>query len=160
VRLTSLASFTRRVRHAVFDESRAGRAAEIALWSNGASALAVAASAGALLWSRLSLHAVWIALALGVVTFAGLRLSLAHRVTVWIAAFAGTLTIAALGGSFAWVFAHVLEMPDAPSVAGVLGALVAALLPAWSYAQLARRRANHVRDSLLDPISGPAPHSR
>ncbi|MDB4937669.1 MAG: hypothetical protein JWP87_4641, partial [Labilithrix sp.] len=51
------------------------------------------------------MHAAWIGLAVGIVSFAGLRLSLAHRVTVWIAAAFGTLTIAALGGGLAWLFA-------------------------------------------------------
>jgi hypothetical protein len=152
-------TFVRRLRHAVFDESRAGRAAEVAAWSNAASALAVAAGTGALLWSHVGVHAIWVGLGVSALTFAGLRLSLAHRLTVWIAAVIGTLTIASFGGSLAWLFAHVIETPSAPSIAGVLGADVAALLPAWAYSHLARRRANDVRDSLLDPVSVP-PHSR
>jgi hypothetical protein len=144
--------------HAVFHASREGRAGEIAAWANGASAFAIAAGVTALGWSRLSMHAAWIGLAVGIVTFAGLRLSLAHRVTVWIAAAFGTLTIAALGGGLAWLFAHVVESPAAPSIAAVLGALAAALAPAWSYAHLAKRRKENVRDSLISPVS--VPHSR
>ena len=77
---------------------------------------------------------------------------------MWIAAGFGTLTIAALGGALAWLFGHAVESPAAPSIAAVLGALFASLGPAWSYAHLARRRAEDVRDSLLAPVS--VPHSR
>ena len=143
------------LRHAIFDESRQGRAAEIAGWSNAASAVVIAAGVGAFTWSRLGLHAVWVGLAVGAITLALLRLALAHRTTVWIASTLGTLTLATLGGSLAWLFAHVLEIPSAPSIAAILGALGAALAPAWSYAQLARRRAEHIRDSLIEPISVP-----
>lgn len=146
------------VRRAIFDESRQGRAAEIAGWSNAASALAIAIALGALTWSRIAVHAIWVGLMVGGITLALLRLALTHRTTVWIASSLGTLTLAAIGGSMAWLFAHVLEIPSAPSIAAVIGALLAALPPAWSYAQLARRRAEHIRDSLVDPIS--VPHSR
>ena len=141
--------------HAVFDVSREGRASEIAIWSNAASALAVAGGVVALTWAQLPVHAAWIGLGAGVVAFVGLRLSLVHRWTVWIAAAFGTLTIAALGGGLAWLFGHVLESPSAPSIAAVLGAIGAALAPAWSYAHLARRRSEGRRDSLLEPISVP-----
>jgi hypothetical protein len=146
------------VRHAIFDESRQGRAAEIAGWSNAASAFVLALGLGVLTWSRIGVHAVWVGLVAGGITLALLRLALTHRTTVWIASALGTLTLAAMGGSTAWLFAHVLEIPSAPSIAAVLGAVLAALAPAWSYAQLARRRAEHMRDSLIDPIS--VPHSR
>lgn len=135
--------------------SREGRASEIAIWSNAASALVVAGGVAALTWPQLPGHAAWIGLGAGIVAFIGLRLSLAHRWTVWIAAAFGTLTIAALGGGLAWLFGHVLESPSAPSIAAVLGAIAAALAPAWSYAHLARRRSEGRRDSLLEPISVP-----
>ena len=143
------------LRHAIFDESRQGRAAEIAGWSNAASALAVAGGTTALTWSRIPVHAAWVGLVAGALTLLLLRLALTHRTTVWIASAIGTLTLSALGGSLAWLFAHVLEVAWAPSVAAVVGALLAALPPAWGYAQIARRRAECVRDSLIDPISVP-----
>ena len=149
---------TRAVHHAVFHASREGRAAEIAAWANAASSVAVGAGVAVVVWSQLALlpaSAAWIGLVAGVVAFVGLRLALAHRLTVWIAAGFGTLTLAALGGSLAWLFGHVVESPAAPSIAAVLGALVAALAPAWSYAHLARRRAEDVRDSLIAPVSVP-----
>ena len=154
-RRSPLLKVARIVHHAIFDASRGGRASEIASWANAASALAVAAGVAAALWSRLGSDALWAGLGALVVVFVGLRLSLAHRVTVWIAAAFGTLTIAALGGSLAWLFGHVVEVPDAPSIAAVLGALAAALAPAWSYTQLARLRSERVRDSLLEPLSAP-----
>lgn len=149
-------SVTRRLHHLIFDQSRAGRAYEVAAWANGASALAIALGVGWLLWPRVAENAIWIALVAAVVAFVGLRLSLAHRMTVWIAATTGTLTIASLGAALAWVFGHVIETPAAPSVAAAIGALAAAALPAWSYAHLAARRARDVRDSLIDPVSVPA----
>lgn len=145
----------RAVHHAFFHASRAGRASEIAAWANGTSALAVAVGIAVLTWSRLPVHAAWVGLGGGVLVFVGLRLALTHRFTVWIAALVGTLTIAALGGSLAWLFAHVGDNPSAPPTAAVFGAILAALGPAWSYAQLARRRANDVRDSLISPVSVP-----
>ena len=148
----------RLLRHAVFQASRKGRAGEIAGWANGASALAVAAGVTALGWPQLSMHAAWIGLAVGVISFGGLRLALAHRVTVWIAATLGTVTVAALGGGLAWLFAHVVERPAVPSIAAVVGALGAAIAPAWSYAHLAKRRKENVPDSLISPVS--VPHSR
>ncbi len=154
---TALERALRNVDHVVFDESREGRAAEIAAWANGVSALVVGAGVAALTWSALPVHAAWIGLTCGVLTFALLRLALTHKSSVWLGAAIGTLTVAALGGALAWLFAHVIERPWAPSFAAVLGALVAALPPAWSYAQLARRRANDVPDSLLDPVTWPPP---
>ena len=79
--------------------------------------------------------------------FVVLRLALAHRYTVWSSALVGTLTIAALGAAVAWLFGHVVDAPSAPSLAAPLGAILAALAPAWAYGQLALRRANSVRDS-------------
>lgn len=139
----------------MFHASREGRAAEIAIWSNAASALAVAGAVVALTWASLPAHALWIGMGAGVAAFVGLRVSLAYRVTVWIAAAFGTLTIGALGGALAWLFGHVLESPSAPSILAVFGALLAAVAPAWSYSRLARQRAQHVRDSLFEPISAP-----
>ena len=141
--------------HAIFDASRGGRATEIASWANAASALTIGAGTAALLWSRLGANALWAGAAALVVVFAGLRLSLAHRVTVWIAGAFGTVTVAALGGSLAWLFGHVVEAPAVPSVAAVVGAVFAALAPAWSYTHIARLRSEHVRDSLLAPLSAP-----
>jgi hypothetical protein len=105
----------------------------------------------------LAYSSLWIGLVAGAVTMIVLRLALAHRYTVWLAATLGTLTIGALGGLLAWLFAHALEMPSAPSIAGAIGAVLAALAPAWSYAHLAGRRAENVRDSLVDPISARRP---
>jgi len=84
-----------------------------------------------------------------------LRLALTHRLTVWFAATVGTLTVAAAAGAFAWLFAHVIEVAAAPSIAAIIGALLASLAPAWSYAQIARQRAGDVRDSLVEPVSAP-----
>lgn len=149
----------RAIHHVVFDASRVGRAGEIAAWANAASAFAIAVATGALLWARFATHAAWLGLVAGLVTLLVLRLALAHRYTVWIAAAVGTLTIAALGGGLAWLFAHVLESASAPSIAAVAGALVAALAPARSYAHIAGRRANDVPDSLVEPPVS-APRSR
>lgn len=150
-----LARAARAVRHAVFDESRGGRAAEIAAWSNGASAVAVAGALTAASWERLPVHGAWVGLMGGALALVLLRLALTHRATVWLAAAFGTLSVAMLGGGLAWLFGHVVELAAAPSIAAVAGALLAALAPAWSYAKIARRRAEDVRDSLLDPISAP-----
>lgn len=140
----------------MLDESREGRAAEIVAWSNGLSAVAVAAVVTVSGWSRFFVHSAWIGLAAGALVLLLLRLALTHRSTVWVAATVGTLTIAALGGSLAWLFGHVIKVSAAPSVAAVAGALASALAPAWSYAHFARRRASNVRDSLVDPVSVPS----
>jgi hypothetical protein len=134
----------RLLRNALVYESREGRAAEVCGWSNLVTA--VAAAAGTFYAAR----SVPVALAAGVAAFIALRLALAHRVTVWIAAAVGTLSVAAVGGAFAWVFAHVVDASAAPPIAAALGAIVAGALPALSYARVARRRAAGVRDSLLD----------
>lgn len=142
----------RAVHHAVFHASREGRAAEIAAWSNAAAA--VGAGAGAFALSR-----SWpAALATALAMFVPLRVALAHRVTVWVAALLGTLAVAATSGGLAWVFAHVLEAPSAPPIAAVLGALAGALAPAWAYGRLAQRRLDEVPDSLLEPVSLPPSH--
>jgi hypothetical protein len=141
--------------HAIFDESRGGRASEIAAWSNGASALGVAIAVTTLGWDRLPVNAAWAGLVVGALTLAGLRLALVHRFTVWVAAVVGTLTVAAIGGTLAWLLGHLVELAAAPPIAALAGALLAAVAPAWSYANIARRRADDVRDSLVEPISVP-----
>lgn len=146
-------TFLRRARHVLFDASRAGRASEIAAWANAVSAITLGAGAAALSWGKLPIHGAWIGGFVAVASFALLRLSLAHRTTVWIAAGFGTLTVATLGGALSWLFAHVIDLPALPSVAAVLGALVTAAVPAWGYAQLARNRREGMPDSLVDPVS-------
>lgn len=150
-----LFDFARAMHHVVFDASRVGRAGEIAAWSNGVSALAVALGTIAHLWSRFGSNAAWLGLLAGALTLLVLRLALAHRYTLWLAALVGTLTIASLGAGVAWLFGHVVESPSAPSIAAVLGALLGALAPAWAYGELAKRRARSERDSFIDPISVP-----
>jgi hypothetical protein len=145
----------RTLRHAVFDESRGGRAAEVAAWSNAAAAVAIALAIIVAGWDRLAVHAAWLALVAGASTLVLLRLALTSRLTVWIAALAGTLTVAAIAGVVAWAFGHVVENAEAPSIAAVTGALLGALAPAWGYAHIARRRASDVRDSLVEPVSAP-----
>jgi hypothetical protein len=152
---SGLARVVRALRHAIFDESRGGRAGEIAAWSNAASAVTIGAAIAALGWNRLPFHAAWAGVTGAVLMLVVLRLALTHRSTVWFAAVLGTLTVAAGGGAFAWLFGHVLELSAAPSIAAVAGAVVAALAPAWSYASIARQRAGDVRDSLVEPISAP-----
>ena len=150
-----LGRFVRRARHAVLDASRTGRASEIAAWANALSAIALGVGAAALTWGKLSLDGAWIGGLVFVVSFVVLRLSLAHRITVWIAGALGTLTVASIGGALAWLFAHVVDLPALPSVAAVLGALAAAAVPAWAYLQLARSREEGMPDSLVDPVSMP-----
>ena len=117
--------------------------------------MAIAAAVTVLGWERLPVHAAWVGLLGGVLVLVVLRLALTHRLTVWLAAFVGTLTVAAVGGALAWLFGHLAPLESAPSIAAVAGALLAALAPAWSYASIARRRAEDVRDSLVEPISAP-----
>jgi len=148
----------RRVHRAIFVASRHGRAAEIAAWSNAAASAVVAAALSASLWSRIGSHAAWLGLVVFAATFAFLRLSLAHRTTIWLAAFAGTTTVAGAGGGVAWVFAHVIEASAAPLIAAIAGALLAGAPAAWAYAHLAKRRAHCVPDSLLEPLSAPPSH--
>ena len=140
------------VRHVVFDASRAGRSSEIAAWSNALASLGLAGGAYALVRS-------WpLALAVAVIAFVLLRVALAHRLTVWIAAALGTLAVGAVGGALCWLFGHVLEQAAAPWIAGALGALLSALAPAWAYGSLAQRRERNIRDSLVDPVSVPPSH--
>jgi hypothetical protein len=143
----------RRLRHIVFDASRAGRCAEIAGWSNAVAGLGLAGGVFALTRS-------WpVSIGAAIAMFVLLRAALTHRLTIWVAAAFGTLAVSAAGGGLAWLFAHVLESSStAPSIAGVLGAVGAAILPAWAYGRLAQRR-EHVRDSLLDPLSVPSSRS-
>jgi hypothetical protein len=131
----------RSIHHAIVYESSAGAASEIAAWANVVPA--VAAGAGA--WLASSSSAV--ALGCALVVYVALRLALANRVTVWIAATLGTLGVAAAGGALAWLFAHAVEHPSAPPIAAVAGALASAAAPAWAYAQIARRRLDDVPDS-------------
>jgi hypothetical protein len=138
--------FFRTLLRAVFYESREGRAAEIAAWSNALVGLA----AGVALWLELG---SWVlAFGAAALVFLVLRVALAHRVTVWIAAVVGTLVVATAGAALAWVFAHVIEIPSAPPIAAVLAGLALGALPGWAYVQLARSRANDVPDSLVTPV--------
>ena len=59
------------------------------------------------------------------------------------------------GGALAWLFAHLVDNPSVPVAAAVLGGVLAASAPEWSYAELARRRQRSERDSLLPPLSAP-----
>jgi hypothetical protein len=138
----------RAVHHAFAFESRHGRAAEIAGWSN-----ALAALGFGVLTFRGGLGEAASVAAL-VVSFALLRLAMAHLATLPLAALAGTLAVAGGGGLLAWTFGHVFETePAAPVTAGILGALASALAPAWAYAEVARHRREHVPDSLVSPVS-------
>jgi hypothetical protein len=131
----------------VFAASRHGRASEIVAWSNAAASVGL--GAGAYMLGR-----SWpIAIGGFVIAFVLLRVALAHRLTVWMAASFGTLAIAGAGGGLSWLFAHLIEEPSAPSIAAITGALVSATGPAWAYAKLAERRAQEVPDSLVDPVS-------
>jgi hypothetical protein len=134
----------------MFHASREGRLAEIAAWSNAAAALAL----GGLAFYELRSWSI--ALVAMVLSFVLLRVALAHRLTVWIAASFGTLAVGAAGGTLAWVFAHVVEVPSLPSIAAVFGAIFAACPPAWSYARLAKHRADAIPDSLIEPVSVPS----
>ena len=133
----------------MFDASREGRCSEIAAWSSALASLALAAGAW---WFARSWQ---IALGVFVLGLASLRVALAHRLTVWIAASLGTLAVGAVGGGLSWLFAHVVDDPTIPSIAAVAGALVSSLAPAWAYASVAQRRAQDVPDSLFDPVSVP-----
>jgi len=140
----------RAVHHAIFHASREGRSAEIAFWSN--TVAAVGLGGGAFYLERSWLLAAGVAVA----AFVLLRIALAHRVTVWIAASFGTLAVSAAGGGLAWLFAHVIESPSAPAIAAILGAVATATVPAWAYGNLAQRRAEAIPDSLFEPISVPS----
>jgi len=156
---TRLGRFARAVHHWIVDESRDGRAAEIVAWSNAATALALAAAVAFAAWSRWPGQAPWMGLAAFAGSFVLLRIALVHRVTVWIAALLGTLTVGAVAGGLAWFFAHVIEdSPSAPILAAAVASLLAAAPAASAYAKLAKRRSSDVPDSLLEPVS--VPHSR
>jgi hypothetical protein len=126
-------------------ESRDGRAAEVAGWSN---ALAAIAMGGAVVWQ----HGTWAAAGATIlVAFLALRLALTNRVTVWLAAAVGTLTVGGATGALAWLFGHVAELAWVPPIAGLVVGVAAAALPAWAYTQIARQRLADVPDSLLEP---------
>lgn len=136
--------------HAIFDASRQGRVAEITGWANAFASLEL----GGLVYL---LTSSWqVAVATLVVAFGLLRIALVHRHTLFVAASLGTLAVSGLAGFLAWLFAHVAEIPWLPSVAAVIVAIASATVPAWAYAQLAQRRTNHIRDSLIDPVSVPS----
>ena len=104
-----LRRFARAGRHVVFDESRGGRAAEIAAWSNGASAVALGAAYGARVGAASGARARGSVLRRGALAFARPPPRARASLTLWIAAVGGTLTIAAGGGTLAWLFAHLVE---------------------------------------------------
>lgn len=139
--------FLRAVHHAVFHESREGRAAEVVAWSNAGAALGAGAQAFVLGAS------VAVSVAIAVLAFVLLRLALLHRVTVWIAAAFGTIAVAGAAGGLAWLFAHVVENPAAPPIAAAAAGVLVAIVPTRAYVQFARSRANDVRDSLVEPVS-------
>ncbi len=114
----------------------------------------MAVATSALLWTRVSASAAWLGLLAGAATLLVLRGALTRRSTAWISAVVGTLTIASAGGALAWLFGHVAETPAAPSIAAVLGAVVAALPPAWGYSLLARRTLDG-RDSVVPSSAAP-----
>ena len=138
------------LRHAIVDASRHGRAAEIIGWSNAFASLGLG---GLVFWLLRSWPG---AIGTAVVAFVLLRLALIHRYTLWIAASLGTLAVSGLAAFLTWLFAHVVEVAWFPSVAAVVVALGSATVPAWAYGRLAQRRANHVPDSLVDPVSVPS----
>lgn len=143
-----MASALRRLGRAVVRafvyESSGGAAAEVVGYANALPALAAAAGA----WALAS--TAWIAIVAGLVVYALLRLALAHRITIWIAAVLGTLAVAALVGVLAWVFAHFVEAPWAPPLGAVLGVLAGGALPGWAYGRLIVARMNDVPDSLIE----------
>lgn len=139
------------LRHAVFDASRAGRAAEVCGWSNAV------ASIGLGVGIYFLFHSVPGAIGTAILAFVLLRAALVNRFTLWIAAACGSLAVSAAGGALTWLFAHVIEHPAVPPIAGAVGAIACAAVPAWAYAQMARLR-EHARDSLIDPVSVPSSH--
>lgn len=146
---SGLSRALRRLHHAIFYASRDGRSAEIAAWSNAVASLGIGVA------TFFVMHSWPFAICLPLIAFVLLRLALVHRLTIWIAASFGTLAVSGLAGALVWLFAHVIEIPSAPSIAAVIGAVAAATLPAGAYARLAQRRAEDVRDSLVDPVSVP-----
>lgn len=119
-------------------------------WSNAAASLGIGAGV------FVQTHAFAPSIAAATAAFLLLRVALAHRWTVRVAAALGTIAVAALGGGLAWLLAHVFEsIPSAPIVGALLGAIGSAALPLWAYVQLARYR-EQSRDSLIDPVSVPS----
>jgi hypothetical protein len=150
-RRSAVVRFFRALHHVIFHASRQGRCAEIAGWSNALASLGIGAGLFALYRS------VGLAVGATLVIFVLLRAALANRSTIWVAASFGTLAVSATAGGLSWLFAHVLEsLPTAPPIAAILGAVGAAIVPAWAYGRLAQRRAENVRDSLFDPVSVPS----
>lgn len=145
-----LRRFFRLLYRTVFVASRQGRPYEIAVWSNAVASLLVA---GATFYA---VRAAVPTILSAVLLFVALRLALISRHTVWIAATLGTLAVGGGAGGLAWLFGHVIETAGAASIAGVLGAMMGALGPAWAYSELVRRRSESVRDSLMDPVSMPS----
>jgi hypothetical protein len=139
----------RRLNALFFAESREGRSSEIAAWSNALASIAI----GVAIFLRT--HSWPFAICLPIIVFGLLRGALAHRFTLWIAAAAGTLAVAAVGGGLAWLFAHVIEAAWVPAAAAALGAAISALLPAWAYSRLSQRRIDQQPDSLIEPVSVP-----
>lgn len=142
--IAGLRRFARAVHRAFVYESSGGAAAEVVGYANALPALTVAAG----VWALAS--TAWIAVSAGLVTYALLRLALAHRVMIWIAAVLGTLAVAGLGGALAWVFAHFVETSWAPPACAVLGVIAGGALPGWAYGRLILARMNDVPDSLID----------
>jgi hypothetical protein len=154
-RRSAIARAIRSIHHLIFHASREGRSAEIAVWSNAIASLGIGAGT-----FFLTHHSWPLSITTAALSFVLLRLALAHRLTVWIAASCGTLAVSCVGGGLAWLFAHVIEaVPSAPSIAAVIGAVASATLPAWAYGRLAQRRDDHIRDSLIDPVSVPSSRS-
>jgi hypothetical protein len=140
----------RKLHHIVFHASREGRASEIAAWSNAL------ASIGLGIGSFVLTHSSPLATCAPIILFVLLRAALTNRVTIWIAGVTGTVAVAAVGGGLAWLFGHVIEIPSVPLIAAAIVALGSASIPVWAYRRLAQRRADDVRDSLIDPISVPS----
>ncbi len=146
----SVARSFRKLHHVVFHASREGRASEIAAWSNAL--VSVALGGGAFVWT----HSWPFTVCVPILVFVLLRAALTHRVTLWIAGVLGTCSVAAAAGGLAWLFGHVIEIPSVPLIAAVVVAIGSATVPAWAYRRLAQRRAENVRDSLIDPVSIPS----
>ncbi len=141
----SFRSVVRALQQSFAYESREGRAAEIAGWSNALAAMAIG---GAVVWQ----HGTWAAAGVTVLaSFLALRLALTNRVTVWLAAAVGALAVGGAAGALAWVFGHVAELPWVPPFAGLVAFVAAAAMPAWAYTLIARQRLGGVPDSLLEP---------
>ena len=139
----------RAFQRAVFFESRHGRAAEIAAWSNAVAALGAAASV------HFAVHAWVLTAVTAPLMFVALRLALVNRKTLWVAAAFGTLSVAITAGGLGWLFGHVAEREAVPPIACAVAAALAGLVPAWAYTQLASIR-EVTRDSLVDASSVPS----